>query len=268
MTEHDGDEAPVLAHVDGAVGHVVLNRPHARNAITVGLADALHDHLVRLAGEVRVIVVRGAGGHFCAGGDVDEVTRLRAEGREALRTLFAAFHRACSVVATLPVPVVAAVEGYALAGGFEFVQSADVVVVRDDAVLADNHARNGQVPAGGGSQRLPRLLGPQRALTHLLLGERLTGIEAVALGLAGRSAPADEFDALVRDVAERLARNDPDAMARTKRLVHEGLDLPLDEALALETEVVLEHLTGGTGSDRLAGFRDRCPIRCVRGVTR
>lgn len=257
MAEQDGSEAPVLTRVDGAVGHLTLNRPQARNAITVGLADALHDQLVRLSGEVRVIVVRGAGGHFCAGGDVDEVTRLRAEGADALRGLFEAFHRVCSVVATLPVPVVAAVEGYAMAGGFEFVQATDVVVVCDDAVLADNHARNGQVPAGGGSQRLPRLLGSQRALTHILLGERLSGVEAVALGLAWRSAPAEEFDDLVGVVAERLAQTDPQATARTKQLVHDGVRGPLEEGLARETEVVLEHLTGEAASDRLAGFRAR-----------
>lgn len=248
-------EDPVLARLDGDVGHVRLNRPHARNAITVALAIGLHDALVDLAGRARVIVVRGAGGHFCAGGDVDEVTRLGAEG--GLRGLFDAFHRACSVVATLPVPVVAAVEGSATAGGFEFVQCADVVVVRDDAVLADNHARLGQVPAGGGSQRLPRLLGPQRALTHILLGERLSGPEAVALGLAWRSAPAEGFDALVDDVVARLLRADPGAAARTRRLVHEGLRLPLEDGLARETEVVLEHLADPAVSARLARFRGR-----------
>ncbi|MFC5142732.1 enoyl-CoA hydratase/isomerase family protein [Actinomycetospora rhizophila] len=247
----------VCTRLDGDVGHVLLHRPHARNAITVALAEALHDALVDLSARARVVVVRGAGGHFCAGGDVDEVTRLRAAGGDALRGLFDAFHRACSVVATLPVPVVAAVEGSATAGGFEFVQAADVVVVRDDAVLADNHARLGQVPAGGGSQRLPRLLGPQRALTHVLLGERLSGVEAVALGLAWRSAPADGFEALVDEVVARLLRGDPGAAARTKRLVHEGLRGPLEDGLAQETEVVLEHLADPAVSERLARFRAR-----------
>ncbi|GAA4776065.1 enoyl-CoA hydratase/isomerase family protein [Actinomycetospora chlora] len=254
-------ESPVLTRLEGppghAVGNVVLNRPQARNAITVALADGLHDALVDLAGRARVVVVRGAGGHFCAGGDTDEVTRLAAEGPDALRRLFTAFHRACSVVATLPVPVVAAVEGSAAAGGFELVQAADVVVVRDDAVLADNHARLGQVPAGGGSQRLPRALGAQRALTHILLGERLTGAEAVGLGLAWRSAPAEGFEALVTEVVERLLRTDPGATARTKRLVHEGLRLPLEDGLARETDVVLEHLADPAVAARLEAFRRR-----------
>lgn len=241
---HD-PESPVLSRVEGRIGHITLHRPRARNAVTVALADGLHDALVALAPEVAVIVVRGAGGTFCAGGDVDEVARLAAEGPQALRVLFERFGRACSVVATLPVPVVSVVEGYAMAGGFEFMQASDLVLVRDDAVIADNHSAVGQVPGGGGSQRLPRLVGPQRALSHMLLGDRLDGREAVAWGLAYRSAPAGEFEAMVEATVARLAGRDPQATARTKRLVHEGLRRPLEEGLAMETEVVLEHLRDG-----------------------
>ena len=157
-------DEPVHAAPDGVIGRITLNRPHARNAVTVELGRALHDALVDLAERCRVLVIRGAGGHFSAGGDFAEVSRLRADGPEALRPLFENFGAACSVIGTLPVPVVAAVEGYALAGGFELMQSCDVVVVRDDAVIADNHLNFGQVPGGGSSQRLPRLVGRQRAL--------------------------------------------------------------------------------------------------------
>lgn len=247
----DEPESPVLTRVDGRVGHVILNRPWARNAVTVALADGLHDALVELAGRVGVIVVRGAGGTFSAGGDVDEVARLAADGPEALRVLFERFGRACSVVATLPVPVVAVVEGHAMAGGFELMQASDVVLVRDDAVIADNHSEVGQVPGGGGSQRLPRLVGPQRALSHILLGERLDGRAAVALGLAYRSVPAEEFEELVETIVARLASRDAATTARTKRLLYDGLRLPLEEGLALETDVVVEHLADGA-AQRLA----------------
>ncbi|GLZ55605.1 enoyl-CoA hydratase/isomerase family protein [Actinomycetospora sp. NBRC 106378] len=250
-------DAPVLARVEGHVGYVTLNRPHARNAVTIGLADGLHDALVSLAPEVAVIVVRGAGGTFSAGGDVDEVARLAAEGPAALRVLFERFGRACSVVATLSVPVVAVVEGHAMAGGFEFMQASDIALVRDDAVLADNHLAVGQVPGGGGSQRLPRLVGPQRALGHILLGDRLDGRQAVAWGLAYRSAPAEEFEAMVDAVVARLASRDREAVARTKRLVHEGLRLPLDEGLARETDVVVEHLADGAAERLVRAVRSR-----------
>ena len=250
-------DAPVLSRVEGRVGHVTLNRPHARNAVTIGLADGLHDALVALAPQVGVIVVRGAGGTFSAGGDVDEVARLAAEGPEALRLLFERFGRACSVVATLRVPVVSVVEGHAMAGGFEFMQASDIVLVRDDAVIADNHLAVGQVPGGGGSQRLPRLVGPQRALGHILLGDRLSGRQAVEWGLAYCSAPAEEFEAMVDAVVGRLASRDPKAVARTKRLVREGLRLPLADGLALETDVVVEHLADGAAERLVRAVRPR-----------
>lgn len=251
----DAPDPPVLTRVEGRVGHVTLNRPHARNAVTIALADDLHDALVDLAPQVAVIVVRGAGGTFSAGGDVDEVARLAAEGPAALRMLFERFGRACSLVASLPVPVVSVVEGHAMAGGFEFMQASDVVLVRDDAVIADNHLAVGQVPGGGGSQRLPRLVGTQRALPHMLLGDRLDGRQAVAWGLAYRSAPADEFDPMVDAVVARLASRDPKAVARTKRLVHEGLRLPLEEGLTLEVDVVVEHLGDGAAERLVRAMR-------------
>src|SRR5258708_5141440 len=118
-------QATVLTRRDGAVGHVVLNRPWAMNAITVGLAQELERALLAAADDVGVIVLRGAGGNFSVGGDFKELERLSAAGESAMRDLFEAFRRACDVIAQLPVPVIAAVEGYALAGGFELMQACD-----------------------------------------------------------------------------------------------------------------------------------------------
>jgi enoyl-CoA hydratase/carnithine racemase len=232
----------VLTTVDGDVAHVVLNRPQARNAITVELAAALRDALAAAAETARVIVIRGAGGTFCAGGDFAEVERLRAGGREALRPLFETFIGACELIAELPVPVVAAVEGYAVAGGFELVQSVDVAVVREDAVLADNHVNFGMIPGGGGSQRLPRIVGVPRALGHILTGDRLTGTQAVQWGLAYRAAPAASFESEVDAVVASLLAKDAAALARIKHLVRAGLRGPLTDGLALEVETTLAHL--------------------------
>jgi enoyl-CoA hydratase/carnithine racemase len=232
----------VLTTVDGDVAHVVLNRPQARNAITVELAAALRDALAAAAETARVIVIRGAGGTFCAGGDFAEVERLRAGGREALRPLFETFIGACELIAELPVPVVAAVEGYAVAGGFELVQSVDVAVVREDAVLADNHVNFGMIPGGGGSQRLPRIVGVPRALGHILTGDRLTGAQAVQWGLAYRAAPAASFESEVDAVVASLLAKDAAALARIKHLVRAGLRGPLTDGLALEVETTLAHV--------------------------
>lgn len=257
MTEPD---APVLLHTTetdaGPVAHLTLNRPKARNAITIALATALREGLARAADQAKVIVIRGSGGHFCAGGDFHEVSRLRAEGPEALRPLFETFIGACELIAELPVPVVAAVEGYAMAGGFELIQSVDVAIVRDDAVLADNHANFGMIPGGGGSQRLPRIVGPPRALGHILTGDRLSGREAAQWGLVYRSAPAADFDASVDALVANLAGKDGAALARIKQLVRGGLRGSLADGLAWEVESTLAHLGGeraGAGIGRFTG---------------
>lgn len=252
-------ESPsVVREADGAVGRLLLNRPEAMNAITVELAQALEAGVRELAQECEVLVIRGAGGNFCVGGDFHELERLRQDGPEALAGLFAAFGRACEAVGEVDVPVVAAVEGYAMAGGFELLQASDVVVVRSDAKLADNHSNFDQVPGGGGSQRLARLVGRQRASAHILTGERLTGEEAVAWGLAYRCASADDFDATVEQVVSRLTGKSRIAMARTKRLIRDGLEMTLAEGLELERRTVVDHISGAEDAAAgIAAFRNR-----------
>ena len=254
-----GDAPPVLTSLEGSIGWLTLNRPEAMNAITVALAGALEAGLRRLADEAAVIVIRGAGRNFSAGGDVGEVARLRAEGPVALAGLFEGFGRALATIAELDVPVVAAVEGFAMAGGFELAQACDIVIVADDAVLADTHLRFGQVPGGGGSQRLPRLVGRQRAAAHILTGDRLSGPEAVEWGLAYRSVPAAELESAARALAERLAARSPAALARAKRLVVRGMELPLADGLAWERAEVVDHIMSDAGAAAIAAFSGRKP---------
>src|SRR5438132_482626 len=116
---------PVLTRTDGKVGTITLNRPDAYNAITIELAQSLERALQELAEQVNVIVIRGAGGNFSVGGDFKQLEQLRAQGEAPMRELFESFRDACARIATLPVPVIAAVEGYAMAGGFELMQACD-----------------------------------------------------------------------------------------------------------------------------------------------
>lgn len=248
-------ESPVLTRVEGNVAHVTLNRPQARNAVTIDLAVALRNALSDAAVYADVIVIRGAGGHFCAGGDFHEVARLRAQGREALRPLFETFIGACELIAELPVPVVAVVEGVAMAGGFELIQASDVAIVRDDAVLADNHANFGMIPGGGGSQRLPRIVGQQRALGHILTGDRISGAEAAAWGLVYRSVPPAAFEQSVAALVGNLAGKERAALSRIKHLVRTGLRESLRDGLAMEMQSTLDHLAGEQAGAGIARFR-------------
>ncbi|TNC25129.1 enoyl-CoA hydratase/isomerase family protein [Amycolatopsis alkalitolerans] len=232
----------VRQRTEGSVGHVLLNRPQARNAVTVELARELAAAVEALAREVRVIVIRGAGADFCAGGDVGALATLHARGRAAMAELFTEFRRALTTITSAPVPVVAAVHGHAVAGGFELMQACDIAVVRTDARISDIHSRFGQVPGGGSTQRLPRIVGRQRAMGLILTGDEISGAQAVAWGLAYRAAEPGRFDEEVDSLVERLVANPPAAMAHSKFLVDRALEHPLDAGLPVETTRVLDHL--------------------------
>jgi enoyl-CoA hydratase/carnithine racemase len=235
----------VQSTVADGVGRITLNRPERMNAITTELAGGLERALNEFSAEsgVNVVVIRGAGKNFCAGGDVAEVERLRLAGPKALRTLFDAFRRACDVLATVEVPVVAAVEGVAMAGGFELMQAVDIVVVSDDAKIADNHINFDMIPGGGSTQRLPRLVGHQVALGLLLSGDRLNGLDAVRLGLAYRSFASDDFDEGVNQFVSDLAGRDRSALVAIKKLVGGARPRPPAHGLDDEISAVVAHIT-------------------------
>jgi enoyl-CoA hydratase/carnithine racemase len=249
----------VLSEVADGIAWITLNRPERMNAITVALSRELEKAIVELGNDptINVVIIRGAEGNFCAGGDFDEVELLRPQGRDALRQLFAAFRRACEAIARVDVPVLAAVEGVAMAGGFELMQACDIALVSEDARIADNHIKFGWIPGGGSTQRLSRLVGRQQALGLLLSGDRISGADAVRLGLAYRSFPQPEFDDGVRRFAADLAARRREAVSSVKRLVYAGLEVALSAGLEDEIDSVVDHICGHAGQNGVAAFRQR-----------
>jgi enoyl-CoA hydratase/carnithine racemase len=249
----------VAREASDGVGRITLDRPDRMNAITVASSRELERAILDVGTDpdVNVVLIRGAGGNFCAGGDFSEVERLHSGGAGALRPLFAAFRRACEAIARVEVPVVAAVEGVAMAGGFELMQAADVVLVSDEATIADNHINFGMIPGGGGSQRLPRLVGRQAALGLLLGGDRLTGVEAVRHGLAYRSFPEAEFDDGVQRFVTLLAGRQRSAVTAIKRLVHASLEQSLADGLDDEISEAVAHISAQDGARGVAAFAQR-----------
>jgi enoyl-CoA hydratase/carnithine racemase len=249
----------VLRDVTDGVAAITLNRPEQMNSLTVALGTELERAILELGcdPEVNVVVVRGAGGNFCAGGDFNEVESLRSNGPDALRPLFEAFRGACDAIARVEVPVVAAVEGVAMAGGFELMQASDIVLVSDQAKIADNHIKFGMIPGGGSTQRLSRLVGRQEALGLLLSGDRISGVDAVRRGLAYRSFPQAEFAAGVQGFVTDLAGRRREAVVSIKRLVYTGLGAPLASGLEHEIDCVVDHICGGAGQNGATAFRQR-----------
>ncbi len=162
-------------------------------------------------------------------------------------------------------PVVAGVHGLALAGGLELTLVCDLVVADEEARLGDQHANFALVAGGGGSQRLPRLIGARRAKELMLLGGWLSARQALDWGLINRVAPAGTVEAATRALAAELAEKSGAASRTVKLLVDRGLDLELREGLELEKQTVAAHMRTEDAAAGLRAFRERARRRPMKG---
>jgi enoyl-CoA hydratase len=236
---------------------LTLNRPEAMNALSAALRRALAEAIAELAAEpsVRVLVLTGAGRAFCAGLDLKE---LAAGGAPALGGAAADPVRALAGFAG---PVIAAVNGAAVTGGFELALACDVVLASEEARFADTHARVGVLPGWGLSQRLPRLVGPGRAKELSLTGNFLGARQAEAWGLVNRVLPADGLLPAARALARDMLTAVPDMLPAMKRLIDDGYALPFGEAMALERERSSAHRARVTGE----AVAERVDVVIARG---
>lgn len=210
---------------------VTLNRPHRKNAIDTEMWARLHDAL-RAAEhdeDVRVVVLAGAGGDFCAGADLggDRAQQHPLERMRGVNEVAMALH-------TMAKPVIAAVRGVAVGAGWNLALGCDLVVATPDARFSQIFTRRGLSPDFGGSWLLPRLVGLQQAKRLALLGEFLDATQAHELGLVTWVKPDEEIDGFVTELAQRLAAGPPVALAQTKALLNEGMDASFEAAIAGE----------------------------------
>lgn len=220
----------ILIERAGAVATITLNRPHARNALNRSLLYALSVALSDLAADdsLRALIVTGAGDRaFCAGADLIERQSLTARELTA-HTL--AINAVADALAEFPVPVIAAVRGYALAGGAELAIACDLRVAGEDAVFGYPEVKIGVFPGAGGVVRLPRLIGPGAARDLLYTGRQVFAAEALRLGLVDRVVPGAQVLPAARALAEEIAANAPLAIRALKRALAESVRLPEPEA--------------------------------------
>ena len=212
---------------------LTLDRPEALNALDGEVLDDLADAFADLQGKARAIIVTGAGKAFVAGADIASMQDLNATAA----TKFAhRGHAVAKAVRMFPGPVIAAVNGYALGGGLELAMACDIIVASERAIVGQPEVRLGVVPGFGGSQRLARRAGTGIAKWLLMTGESVKADEALRLGIVDRVVAHDELLTTCRAMATAALANGPLAVAAAKRLVDEGIDKPLDEALALEAD--------------------------------
>lgn len=229
----------INATVDDRVDHVAtveLHRPEARNAINSQLRAELKRVLDAVEeSDTRVLVLTGTeeAGAFAAGADVTELRdRDVIEQREAGKR-----PRIYERIADCPVPVIARINGHALGGGCELVQACDVRIAHEDAKLGQPEINLGILPGGGGTQRLPRLVGEGQAMRLVLSGELIDATEAAEIGLVEGVHDDETFDVSVYDLAESMAEKSPLALEFAKRSVKAASRMDLDDGLDYEYEL-------------------------------
>lgn len=230
---------------------VALNRPHARNGLSLALRRELLRVLEELArdADLRAVVLTGAGEAFCSGLDLREL----ADADPAAAVAQALQDDPAMALARFPCPVIGAVNGAAVTGGLELAIACDVLIASDRARFADTHARVGVLPGWGLSQKLQRLIGASRARELSFTGNFIDARRAEAWGLINRVVPHDELLPAALQLAADMASCLPGALRAYKRLMDDGAALPLDAALRLEKERSKEwagSLTAAAMADR------------------
>jgi len=250
---------PAITYATGdGIARITLDRPAQLNAISPELLEDLDRACALVEGDasVRAVTLTAAGRAFCAGADLRAVRELSPDAAR-WSAFMGLWHRVFDRIEALPVPVIAGVHGLALAGGLELVLVADLVVADEAARLGDQHANFGLVAGGGGSQRLPRLIGARRAKELMLLGGWLTAAEALAWGLVNRVAPAGTVTAVVEEIAATLAAGSASANRTVKALVNRAFDAELGEGLALERRLVALHMRSADAAEGLRAFAEK-----------
>jgi enoyl-CoA hydratase len=242
-----------------AVALVTIDNP-PMNALSAALLDELEAEIDALDADagVRAIVLRGGGERaFVAGADIKEFPALRESASEggSARGIQRLGHR----MDAADTPFVAAIHGYCLGGGLELAMCCDVRICADNATLGQPEIQLGLIPGGGGTQRLPRLVGQGRAMFLNLTGDFVDADTAHQWGLVERVVPAAELEGAAIAIADRIASRSPHAVAVLRELARTTRDLPLGEGLRREADGFVRCLRSEDGAEGVASFIEKRP---------
>lgn len=245
----------------GPAAWITLNRPDAMNSLNPASISEFGEALDVVCADraLRCVVVTGAGRAFCAGADLRAARAMAGDEAPpgALEGFLGAANALLARIERLPLPVIAAVNGLALAGGLEIVLCCDLVVAAREAMLGDGHAKYGLLPGWGGSARLPRKIGVNRAKQLMYTAELVPAGTLMDWGLVNQVVPLADLQATTDALAARLAGMSPLGLRRMKELVHGALDRPLDAALRHEQIAAAAHSRSGDCREGLAAFAQK-----------
>lgn len=236
-------DGPVLLSLRKGIAELVLNRPDAANGMTVEFLSALYQAIMKIHGEprIRVVILRGNGKHFCAGGDVKVFASKGEKLPDYLREATSLLQIVAGGLIRLNAPVIASVHGFAAGGGgFGLVCASDFVVAGQSAKFLTGATRAGMAPDAGSSVTLQRLVGFRKAMELLLRNPTLTADEAKTLGIINTVVEDEQLSGETRKLAEELAKGAPLALAATKRLLWNGVGTGVETCLPEESRTVSE----------------------------
>ena len=227
----------VLLEKKGYYAVATINRPKALNALNSQVLEDLNElvDLITADEEIRALVLTGAGEKaFVAGADIGEMSTLtKAEGEAFGKKGNDVFRK----LETMPVPTIAAINGFALGGGCELSMSCDIRICADTAVFGQPEVGLGITPGFGGTQRLARLVSPGMAKQLIYTARNIKADEALRIGLVNAVYPAEELMAAAEKMADTIAKNAPIAVRACKKAINEGLDVDMDQALVIEEKL-------------------------------
>ncbi|HUV02048.1 MAG TPA: enoyl-CoA hydratase [Desulfobacteria bacterium] len=248
----------VLYEKQEQVATLTLNRPESLNALNTALLTELRTALEEADADaaVRVIVIIGAGNKaFCAGADVAEL--LKKAPKEA-RAFSQWFQGIFTLIESIRKPVIAKIRGFCLGGGLELALACDFRIASDKSVFGLPEVNLAIIPGGGGTQRLPRLIGKTKALEMLMTGEQIDATEAVRLTLVNKIVPADELDRAVDNFVQKLlTTKSPSTLAILKDAVNKGLEIDLERALDYEADCFETALKTEDAQEGLKAFLEK-----------
>ncbi|MDM0014505.1 enoyl-CoA hydratase-related protein [Variovorax sp. J22P168] len=256
------NEAPILWRVENRVGHLVFNRPEAANALNSASGPLLADAIAqaqRLAerGEIGAVLMSARGRQFCAGGDIEEFVERRADLDRLVGEMLDLMHPAIHALATLPLPVVSALQGPIGGAGIAVALSADIVLASTAMKLRGGYSAIGLSPDLGASFQLVRRAGPARAKNILMTNRPLAAEQCLAWGLVDELYAPEALASAALALAEGLAQGATGSLAGIKRLCDGAYGGDLKAHLALEREALLRAARSDDGREGVSAFIDK-----------
>ena len=242
--------------VEGAVAVLTINRPKALNALNSAVLDEINEALDAVDTDaVRALIITGAGEKsFVAGADIAEMSTLtKAEGEAFGKKGNDVFRK----IETLPIPVIAAINGFALGGGCEISMACDIRICAENAVFGQPEVGLGITPGFGGTQRLARTIGVGMAKQLIYTGRNIKAAEALRIGLVNAVYPLEELMGAAKKMASIIASNAPIAVRNCKKAINDGLQVDIDEALVIEEKLFGDCFESEDQKYGMAFFLDR-----------